>query len=166
MTIGNHAAMGCDRRDPKVARITLTREEFLIQQLQLNGPPEQHQEGGCKDHAHNQKAAMESPLEHTLAEAHTTHGPIITTAAGSVPLLLSSGAGTETRIVIGTVIFSGVLAATLFTLFVVPVAYDVLARRTGSPRETRRRLDAEMAPEPDRREDEGEGPRQVRKIVG
>jgi multidrug efflux pump len=56
----------------------------------------------------------------------------ITTAAGSIPLLLSTGAGAETRVVIGTVILSGVLAATLFTLFVVPVAYDLLARRTGS----------------------------------
>ena len=52
----------------------------------------------------------------------------ITTAAGSIPLLLSSGAGAETRAVIGTVILSGVLAATLFTLFVVPVAYSALAR--------------------------------------
>ncbi len=69
----------------------------------------------------------------------------ITTAAGSVPLLLSSGAGTETRIVIGTVILSGVLAATLFTLFVVPVAYDLLARRTGSPGDVKRRLEAESA---------------------
>jgi multidrug efflux pump len=67
----------------------------------------------------------------------------ITTAAGSVPLLLSTGAGTETRIVIGTVILSGVLAATLFTLFVVPVAYDLLARRTGSPGDVSRRLQAE-----------------------
>ena len=54
----------------------------------------------------------------------------ITTAAGSVPLLLSSGAGSETRVVIGTVIVSGVIAATFFTLFVVPVACDLLARRT------------------------------------
>jgi multidrug efflux pump len=68
----------------------------------------------------------------------------ITTMAGSVPLLLSSGAGTETRIVIGTVILSGVLAATLFTLFVVPVAYDQLAQNTGSPDDTRKRLDREM----------------------
>jgi multidrug efflux pump len=69
----------------------------------------------------------------------------ITTAAGSVPLLLSSGAGTETRIVIGTVILSGVLAATLVTLFVVPVAYDLLARHTGSTGDVRRRLEAETA---------------------
>ena len=68
----------------------------------------------------------------------------ITTMAGSVPLLLSSGAGTETRMVIGTVILSGVLAATLFTLFVVPVAYDRLAQNSGSPGDTRRQLDREM----------------------
>jgi len=72
----------------------------------------------------------------------------ITTMAGSVPLLLSSGAGTETRMVIGTVILSGVLAATLFTLFVVPVAYDRLAQHTGSPGDTRRRLERET-PEQD-----------------
>lgn len=69
----------------------------------------------------------------------------ITTAAGSIPLLLSSGAGAETRTVIGTVILAGVLAATIFTLFVVPVAYAVLARRTGSPGDTKRRLEKEMA---------------------
>ncbi len=69
----------------------------------------------------------------------------ITTAAGSLPLLLSSGAGAETRAVIGTVILFGVLAATLFTLFVVPVAYDLLARRTGSPGDVARQLEQEEA---------------------
>ena len=68
----------------------------------------------------------------------------ITTAAGSVPLLLSSGAGSETRIVIGTVILCGVIATTLFTLFVVPVAYDLLARHTGSPKLVERQLAREL----------------------
>jgi multidrug efflux pump len=68
----------------------------------------------------------------------------ITTAAGSIPLLLSSGAGAETRTVIGTVILSGVLAATLFTLFVVPVAYSALARGTSSPGAVERRLAQEQ----------------------
>jgi multidrug efflux pump len=72
----------------------------------------------------------------------------ITTAAGSTPLLLSTGAGAETRVVIGTVILSGVLAATLFTLFVVPVAYDLLAKRTGSPGDVARRLAREEAAVP------------------
>ncbi|MCG8668383.1 MAG: efflux RND transporter permease subunit [Pseudomonadales bacterium] len=64
----------------------------------------------------------------------------ITTAAGSVPLILSSGAGAETRMVIGVVVLAGTLAATLFTLFVVPVAYELLARKTGSPGDTARIL--------------------------
>ena len=69
----------------------------------------------------------------------------ITTVAGSVPLLLSAGAGSETRAVVGTVIMAGVSAATFFTLFVVPVAYDLLARHTGSPGAVRRQLDEEIA---------------------
>ncbi|SDX90676.1 multidrug efflux pump [Allochromatium warmingii] len=67
----------------------------------------------------------------------------ITTAAGAVPLLLSRGAGSETRAVIGVVILFGVLAATVFTLFVVPVAYDRLARCTGSPGAVKRQLEQE-----------------------
>ena len=86
--------------------------------------------------------------EALLEAAETRLRPIvmtgITTAAGSIPLLLSSGPGAETRVVIGTVILSGVLAATVFTLFVVPVAYDLLARRTGSPGEVTRHLQSEM----------------------
>jgi len=69
----------------------------------------------------------------------------ITTAAGAVPLILAFGAGAETRFVIGTVVFSGVIAATAFTLFVVPVAYALLARRTGSPGDVERRLNTELA---------------------
>ncbi len=68
----------------------------------------------------------------------------VTTMAGAVPLILASGPGAETRLVIGTVIFSGVAAATLFTLLVVPVAYDILARRTGSPSDVSRQLEREM----------------------
>ena len=68
----------------------------------------------------------------------------VTTMAGSIPLLIGSGAGAETRLVIGTVIMCGVAAATLFTLFVVPVAYDLLARNTGSPGDVQRRLQREM----------------------
>jgi multidrug efflux pump len=72
----------------------------------------------------------------------------ITTIAGAVPLILSSGAGSETRVAIGVVILFGVAAATIFTLFVVPVAYDLLARKTGSPGDVRRRLDAQNQDKP------------------
>ncbi|MBA2780202.1 efflux RND transporter permease subunit [Billgrantia kenyensis] len=72
----------------------------------------------------------------------------VTTMAGSIPLIVSTGAGSESRMVIGTVILTGVAAATFFTLFVVPVAYDLLARRTGSPGDVKRRLESEMAKAP------------------
>ncbi|GJL84985.1 MAG: multidrug transporter [Micavibrio sp.] len=67
----------------------------------------------------------------------------ITTVAGSLPLIMASGAGAETRFAIGVVILFGVSAATLFTLFVVPLAYDLLARGTGSPGDVRRKLEQE-----------------------
>lgn len=72
----------------------------------------------------------------------------VTTMAGAVPLIVSSGAGAETRLVIGTVILCGLATATLFTLFVVPVAYDLLARHTGSPGDVGRRLETEMNENP------------------
>ena len=67
----------------------------------------------------------------------------ITTAAGALPLIFSFGAGAETRIVIGIVVLCGIVLATLLTVFVVPLGYDLLARRTGSPGDIARRLGAE-----------------------
>jgi len=67
----------------------------------------------------------------------------ITTAAGTVPLIIGSGAGAESRAVIGVVVLAGVLASVALTLFVVPVAYNLLARGTGSPGDVRRRLERE-----------------------
>lgn len=67
----------------------------------------------------------------------------ITTAAGTVPLVFAFGAGAETRIVIGIVVLCGIMLATLLTVFIVPLGYDLLARRTGSPGDVTRRLDAE-----------------------
>ncbi len=86
--------------------------------------------------------------ESLLEASHVRFRPIlmtgITTAAGSLPLLLSSGAGAETRAVIGTVILAGVTAATVFTLYIVPVAYHLLARHTGSPLQMTQRLEREL----------------------
>ena len=65
----------------------------------------------------------------------------LTAVAGAVPLVIGSGAGSETRFVIGVVVISGVLIATFLTLFFVPVAYHLLARNTGSPGDVARKLD-------------------------
>ncbi|MBT0585312.1 efflux RND transporter permease subunit [Alteromonas oceanisediminis] len=56
-----------------------------------------------------------------------------TTVFSALPLVLASGPGAESRMVIGMVIFAGVIVATFMTLFVVPTAYAWLARNTGSP---------------------------------
>lgn len=70
--------------------------------------------------------------------------PVIMTAlstlVGALPLILATGAGAESRILLGTVIFSGVMMTTIMTLFVVPVVYDLMARHTGSPEAVSRKL--------------------------
>ena len=57
---------------------------------------------------------------------------LMTTAAmvcGMIPLLLASGAGAVSRFNIGLVIASGMTIGTLFTLFVLPSVYTLLAGR-------------------------------------
>jgi multidrug efflux pump len=57
---------------------------------------------------------------------------LMTTGAmvlGALPLALASGAGAESRQQIGWVIVGGLLLGTLFTLFVVPTVYTLLAAR-------------------------------------
>jgi len=57
-----------------------------------------------------------------------------TTIMSSIPLILAFGPGSESRIVIGTVIFSGVIFGTFLTLYVVPAMYLMLAKNTSSPK--------------------------------
>jgi multidrug efflux pump len=72
----------------------------------------------------------------------------LTAVAGSIPLIFSHGAGAETRSAIGIVILFGVLTALVVTLVLVPAAYALLARRTGSPRDVERRLAKEELEKP------------------
>jgi multidrug efflux pump len=52
---------------------------------------------------------------------------VISTILGAVPLVLASGAGAESRVAIGIVVIGGLGIASLLTLFVTPVLYDLLA---------------------------------------
>ncbi|MEM8634501.1 MAG: efflux RND transporter permease subunit [Pseudomonadota bacterium] len=72
----------------------------------------------------------------------------LTTMAGTLPLILSSGAGAETRQAIGAVILFGVIGATFATLILVPPFYSLLARGTGSPGDVARRLDQQSTTSP------------------
>ncbi|CAN5468352.1 efflux RND transporter permease subunit [soil metagenome] len=71
----------------------------------------------------------------------------LTTVMGVLPLVISSGAGAETRFVVGIVIIFGVAIAMLFTLFVVPVVYRLISRKTGSPNANTKRLEQALAAE-------------------
>lgn len=73
----------------------------------------------------------------------------LTAIAGAIPLIFSHGAGAETRSAIGVVIFAGVATAMLVTLVLVPAAYSLLARGTGSPRAVERKLAKEERDAPD-----------------
>jgi multidrug efflux pump len=57
----------------------------------------------------------------------------VSTVMGSIPLMLATGPGSESRSTLGIVMFWGVSIASLFTLFVVPVFYNLFARSTGTP---------------------------------
>jgi multidrug efflux pump len=63
--------------------------------------------------------------------------PIVMTSiafiAGTIPLVLSHGAGAEVRSVTGITVFSGMLGVTLFGLFLTPVFYVALRKLAGRP---------------------------------
>jgi multidrug efflux pump len=66
----------------------------------------------------------------------------LSTIMGSLPLIFASGAGAESRATLGIVIFSGVLMATVLTLFVIPALYSLFAKNTSSPEAIAIELDA------------------------
>ncbi len=71
-----------------------------------------------------------------LREAASTRlRPVLMTSAatvfGHVPLVLVSGPGAEARNSIGIVLVAGMVLGTLFTLFVVPVFYSLIAAKHG-----------------------------------
>ena len=82
----------------------------------------------------NQLRAKGERMADAVIEAATMRlRPILMTTGamvlGALPLALASGAGAESRMQIGWVIVGGMSFGTLLTLFVVPVAYSLLARR-------------------------------------
>ena len=81
-----------------------------------------------------------------LESARTRLRPVlmtsVSTAIGAVPLILATGAGAESRFTIGVVIISGVALSTVLTLFVVPVAYSLLARFTSATNRVAREIEA------------------------
>jgi HAE1 family hydrophobic/amphiphilic exporter-1/multidrug efflux pump len=55
----------------------------------------------------------------------------VATIIGVVPLIIATGPGAASRATVGIVIFMGMLFATLFTLYVIPVMYLIIGKNTG-----------------------------------
>lgn len=73
-----------------------------------------------------------STIDAALEACRLRLRPIIMTSiafiAGSVPLVLSTGAGSEVRYATGITVFAGMLGVTLFGLFLTPVFYVALRK--------------------------------------
>lgn len=91
--------------------------------------------------------------EAVLKAAQQRLRPIVmtafTTLMSALPLILGSGPGAESRMVIGTVIFAGVAVSAFLTLFVIPALYIALAKKTGSPMAITRKLESLQEEYPD-----------------
>lgn len=65
----------------------------------------------------------------------------LTAAIGALPLVFASGAGANSRMIVGVVVVAGVVVSTTMTLFIVPPMYALLARNTASPGAVASRID-------------------------
>jgi multidrug efflux pump subunit AcrB len=69
---------------------------------------------------------------------------LVSTVLGALPLILSTGAGAEGRNSIGWVIFGGLALAAVFTLYLTPVMYKLLAPLGKARAAETRRLSDEL----------------------
>lgn len=72
----------------------------------------------------------EAALEGSVRRLRPIVMTVLSTLLGSLPLVLSSGAGSEARSAIGIVILGGFGFASLLTLFLTPVLYNIFGRLT------------------------------------
>jgi len=90
--------------------------------------------------ANKMQESGKSKLDAVIEAAGTRLRPIlmtsVATVAGHFPLVLARGPGAGSRNSIGTVLVTGMIIGTVFTLFVVPSIYMLLARKHAlKPRE-------------------------------
>ena len=87
------------------------------------------------------RAAIEQAASRRLRPVTMT---LVSTVLGALPLILSSGAGSEARNAIGWVVFGGLTLAALFTLYLTPALYLLLARHSKARAAETNRLKDEL----------------------
>jgi multidrug efflux pump len=84
------------------------------------------------EYAKDLQAEGKGPIEAVLEAVHLRLRPILMTSfafiLGVMPLALSVGAGSASRNAIGTGVAGGMLSATAFGIFLIPVFYVVVRR--------------------------------------
>src|SRR3990170_4583982 len=74
------------------------------------------------------RPVREAILEGSMLRFRPIVMTVVSTILGAVPLAIASGAGAESRRAIGIVVIGGLGFATVLTLYLTPVLYDLLAR--------------------------------------
>jgi HAE1 family hydrophobic/amphiphilic exporter-1 len=78
-------------------------------------------------------------IDATLAGARLRLRPILMTSFafifGTVPLWIATGSGSVARQVIGTVVIGGMLAATVFGIFLIPAIFYLIEKWSGAGKE-------------------------------
>jgi multidrug efflux pump len=88
------------------------------------------------------KSAREAILESSELRFRPIIMTSVATILGALPLVLSSGAGAESRKAIGIVIVVGMALTTALTLLIVPAFYDFMSRFTRARGDVAREIDA------------------------
>lgn len=94
-----------------------------------------------RDHGYDIRQAVETGASVRLRPVAMT---MISTVLGGLPLILSGGAGAEARSAIGWVVFGGLGIAAVFTLYLTPVLYMLLARFSSARAAESKRLSREL----------------------
>jgi HAE1 family hydrophobic/amphiphilic exporter-1 len=99
-----------------------------------------------------QREQGQSAIDAALAAAKLRFRPILMTAfafiLGVVPLVLASGSGANSRQVMGTAVFSGMLVATVLGVFIIPALYVIVQRLSGDKAQALPKPETHPPPEP------------------
>ena len=95
-----------------------------------------------RDQGHDVREAIERAARIRLRPIVMT---LVSTILGALPLILASGPGSEARSAVGWVVFGGMGLATVFTLYLTPIAYLGIARFAKARATAGQRLDEERA---------------------
>ncbi|MDX1517389.1 MAG: efflux RND transporter permease subunit, partial [Woeseiaceae bacterium] len=94
-----------------------------------------------RDQGYDLRRAIESGANVRLRPITMT---MVSTVLGGLPLILGSGAGAEARASIGWVVFGGLGLAAVFTLYLTPAIYLLLARFSAARAHEAERLRSEL----------------------